>query len=362
MFGTAAGNQTNVPHSGWLKCKLVHGRGYSVIVPDQIYLGPAASSWIQPFTFMPCQLFMDDSGIACVLRADIAAGATVRVDFAKKDFVRRLPDGSELYRCVVHGPTDLASYATGVAFLAADQAPYLRLFHHTTVPARDAILASRTVRGSAWNIQGNKKLTNVAYAYFTPLDRIVFDDDLRCIAMAADGRIHLKIDGFDQPAVVLPGWEEALKDSVLTLDVYRSSTLDRNQPIAFDVEASAIAPAHVLRHEPPGEPVFYEITHPFIARVGVVPYGAVPFSKDMRIDGASATKRFDYMIVGDARAVDGLAAPYDEENTEHLLKIERTSGDQTMLDFWFATANTDQYSGKTVELQQFAIAGPPKTT
>ncbi len=49
----------------------------------------------------------------------------------------------------------------------------------------------------------------------------------------------------------------------------------------------------------------------------------------------------------------GLRAPYDEEDTTHIMKIERIPEDLTILNFWFLRANQDLYSGKDVELQKF---------
>jgi len=51
--------------------------------------------------------------------------------------------------------------------------------------------------------------------------------------------------------------------------------------------------------------------------------------------------------------LDGLRAPYDEEDTKEKVLIERTSGTDTILDFWFQNGNHDLVKGREVKLQQF---------
>jgi hypothetical protein len=42
----------------------------------------------------------------------------------------------------------------------------------------------------------------------------------------------------------------------------------------------------------------------------------------------SSPKTLDYAVVGDGRTLAGLEAPYDEEETEHILKVEILDADQ----------------------------------
>ena len=58
-------------------------------------------------------------------------------------------------------------------------------------------------------------------------------------------------------------------------------------------------------------------------------------------------------MVGDCRTLAGLEAPYDEEDTTNIMKIERVLNGQTLLDYWFEFGNQDLYSGKQVEIQEF---------
>jgi hypothetical protein len=276
------------------------------------------------------------------------------VRFGNGDLVSRLADGTELFRCSIDGPADLEDFATGDSFLSAEDVPYLRLYHHTSDDAKQKIVKSGEFWGSKWNIQGtSKKLTNVAYVYFTSLHEVKVIDDLTMIAMASSGKLTFMIDTFTLPSFLAPGWEDKYKCEILILPVYRASTADRTATLYFDIESTLLAPQHLLRHSPVGEAVWFEIATPFIQRVAIAPNTTLRFSAE-RIDFNSVdTKRFEYVVVGDATSVDGLAAPYNEEDTAFILKMERPDAGSSILDFWFDHSNRDLYSGKVIEVQSF---------
>lgn len=48
----------------------------------------------------------------------------------------------------------------------------LKLYHHTNEAGHRGITASREIWGSRRNIRGNLWLNNIAYGYFTSLERI----------------------------------------------------------------------------------------------------------------------------------------------------------------------------------------------
>lgn len=58
--------------------------------------------------------------------------------------------------------------------------------------------------------------------------------------------------------------------------------------------------------------VYYEIVSPFIYRI---------------VSESNKPKSFDYIIVGDCQTISELEAPYNEENTEEILKIEKQDND-----------------------------------
>ena len=355
-YGTKGVGDTE--YAGWVKCRLLHGHGYSLIVPDQLYLEHNGLRWIQPLAFGPNMLMkLSDTEVVCNLNVDVSCGHRLDVRFFNRDHVADLTDGSQLFRCRIKGVADLPSFATGDARWGSAGRPYLRLFHHTTGSTVPLILNSGHFRTGAWNIQGSsKQLKNVAYAYFTPLDAIRTDGDLKRIGMSIEGAIELRRDGFTPPRLLMPDYLKRFKDDILQLQVYKCDPAKREAHIELWIDAAVLAPQHVYRHDE-GLAVYYELPHPFIHRVGTEPGQPLVFDADRNIHDQKGLKRFDYAVVGDCTTLAGLAAPYDEEDTTHVLKVERIPAGTTMLNFWFDRGNTDLFSGKKVELQEFQ---PPK--
>lgn len=345
-------------YDGWIKCRLLHGRGHSLIVPDQIYLEHSGLLWIQPLAFGPNLLMkLDDKEIACDLNVDVSCGHRLRLRFLNHDHVLDMADGSQLFKCKIRGPDELHTFATGGAEWGTGGVPYIRVFHHTTSATIPLILSSKQFRSSPWNIQGaSKQLQNVAYSYFTPLDAIQTDSDLQKIAMSEGGTIDLRRDGFTPPPILLPDYLDRFKADILQLQVYQCDPTKREASVDMLIDASVLAPQHVYRHDD-GGPVYYELPHHFIHRVGTIPGNSIAFDEDRRIHRQPGLKNFDYVVVGDCTELSGLAAPYDEEDTTHILKVERLPVGQTMLGFWFAQGNTDHFSGKTIEMQEFKPDG-----
>lgn len=340
-------------HTGYLKAKLVHGLGYSIVCPEFIFLGTDGRSWIQPFQFFPPILGkFSETDIRMTFLVDITLGHTLRLEVRLADFVQILPDQSILYKCKIYGPTDIDTLFTGVGEIH-NGIPFVELYHHTLPASCIAISQSRFLRGSAWNIQGNKQLLSTAYCYLTPIDSIKYDVDLKTIAMASDGKLHLLADNAPQPtrstfqAAIAAG-------QVLELDVYRSSTRDRSATLKLLVPAHYVAPPHLLCHSPSDSPVYYEIISPFIHRIPVPAGGQLTFDINMRAHDYQEILYREYIIVGDARTAEGLRAPFDEENTSQIFKIEPMSGGREILAFWFENPNSDQFSGKKVSWDKFS--------
>jgi hypothetical protein len=70
----------------------------------------------------------------------------------------------------------------------------------------------------------------------------------------------------------------------------------------------------------------------------------IPFSSDFII--------LDHVVVGDAGTLDGLAAPYDEETTTWIYKLQSTK--LNFLDFWRQNQNRDIYSTMPWKPQRFS--------
>jgi len=342
--------------NGFIKCKLVHSKDYSIIVPDQLFIEAKSLLWIQPIMFLPNILFdLGDTKIG-TLYIDISMGVTLKVEFNSKGFIGNLGDGSNVFKCDIYGPRDLKRYATGTGIMK-DNIPYIKLYHHTSKENLSKILESGYLMGSRWNIQGNKILENINYIYLTPLDKISKNNDLVEIAMSSNEKIHLMVDDFIQPTIVFENWEEQYRDYVATLKVYKENVGGRQHSIPFMVDTSIISTQHILKHSPLGQNPYYEISRPFISRIGVHPESNLKFKLGKKYNlfygYEDIVKKNEYVIVGDARYIEGLVAPFDEENTRHILKIERLNGEDNILDFWFNSSNMNHFENKTVELHKF---------
>jgi hypothetical protein len=329
---------------GYLKCKLAHGQGFSIIVPDLLLFDKPSPFWIQPLFFLPNILSKFESEIRGRLNVDISCSQTLRVDFTNRDFVRRYEDGSELFRCSVTAPPDLPDYGTGEFTWEDDHRILLSLYHHTTGESKEAILGQRQFRLSHWNIQGKKRLKNTGCVYFTCLPEIVMDHDLNQIAMASDGRMLSIIDGASVPGTIPEQGVGPYTDIMVEIPVYRESTLNRRATLRLNVDAGFFSPQHILRHDPPEEQVFYEITRPFIYRLCLDPGTNWKFDDTNMRGDYSNIRHFDYIVIGRADRITGLGAPFDEEDTTFIAKIQKTEPYDNMIEFWFAEANRELFA------------------
>jgi hypothetical protein len=331
----------SVAYEGLVKLKLAHARGFSLILPDLLIVNFNDWRWFQPHYFSPCLLSFFDEGAFGEFNIEPKPGWKLLIGVTDETFMRSYNDGSCLYRCRIVGPANLNTVATGTCHIDEDYRIWLNLFHHTSSEAVVAIRESNNFYGSRWNIQGNKRLLNVEYVYFTSLSRVRNWKHLQKIAMASNGIIHL-----------IPTNGIAPRD-VISINVYRESTLNRRHTIKLGIPADAIAPQHVWRHDANDQPVYYEVSHPAIFRIGLEPGSLLPIQEGAVQVVNTALKRFDYVVLGMATTKAGLIAPYDEEDTTELFKIERCGKESDIFKTWQRCANTDQYSSRNVEHQKF---------
>jgi hypothetical protein len=148
-------------YEGFIKVKLVHARGFSVLLPDLVFAEIDGWRWFQPQYFSPCLLSFQDDAVYAQLNVDTDNGARLFVGFTGDHLLRQLPDGSSVYRCRITGPFDLPRVATGTCVVESNGSVLLRLYHHTNTNTIEKILESGYFLGSRWNIQGNKQLENV---------------------------------------------------------------------------------------------------------------------------------------------------------------------------------------------------------
>jgi len=325
---------------GLLKIKLAHAQGFSVLLPDILLVEESGWKWFAPKYFTPPLLSFRDNEGYCQFVVETLSGAELFVAFTKDRLVRKFGDGSALYRCRISALPGLSQHATGACQVDANSTPILPLYHHTTKEVVEVIKRSGHFIGSRWNIQGSKKLLNVDYVYFTTLPSIQSDQDLVEIAMASDGLVHF-----------LPTNGTPPKD-VVSINVYRESTLNRNSTISMHVRADLLSPQHIWSHSPRGGAAYYEISRPAIFRVGIMPGARLPFADETLRPIGTELRKFGYVVLGDADTPSGLVAPFDEENTKAILRIEHLS-DSNLFDHWRENANTDQFAGQHVERQEF---------
>lgn len=341
MYNTYRGTEERgmTEYEGFLKCKLIHSKGLSLIVPDLIYImdNVIDFSWIQFYSFMPNDLAkLDDDNIVGSVYIDISFGQTIQVKFFSQNHIKNFYDNSNLFKCTIIGPSNLSEYYTGKGKLL-EGTPYIYLYHHTSDAAKDAILESSNFRGSAWNFQGTKELENISYAYFTSLDKIRTPEDLFMIAMSTNEIINLITD---------------ITDEIIAIKVYRESTDNRPAVIKRLVNSTILSNNHIWMHNMHPN-VYYEPCGPFIYRVGLLPNTILSFNDEIIVKSDNI-KLTGYIVLGDASTKDGIIAPFDEENTTHLFKIEPfLDNDTNILEFWFNNGNKDLYSHKDVELQKF---------
>ncbi len=127
-------------YDGFVKFKLVHGVGYSVFLPDAVFLNNGEDwRWFEPQMFdAPLLSFYEQQSYA-QFAIETSHGDELLVATTEDRFVTRFVDGAQLFRCRVAGDAELLRRSTGRAHLRPDGGFDLDLFHHTTQAARDAI-------------------------------------------------------------------------------------------------------------------------------------------------------------------------------------------------------------------------------
>ncbi|MER9950378.1 hypothetical protein [Mesorhizobium sp. M0047] len=306
------------------------------------------SGWrfYQPSFFGPPILGFDVGPNIHVARFSVDVGSPRATDLTRliveiraDNLVRRYEDGAQLYRCMVEGPKRLARFASGRCWPRPDDDFDLRLLHITNPKAFAGIVGSRELRSSRWNLQGTRELANVAYVYLTSLPAIEVEEDLRRIAMASDGVIRFQTTS------------SRLHEETLELKVYRESTSGRTAKLQVKIASNLLAPPHMLIHRPMGDQAYYEVVGPEIYRIGVRPGSALTYANGVATIDAGTLKRFDNVVVGDAASIEGLAAPYDEEETKEVVHVERLDAGLDLFEFW---QNSDQVSTRRAEPRIFS--------
>ncbi|WP_459195757.1 hypothetical protein [Wukongibacter baidiensis] len=348
-------NRDNIKYTGYIKCKLVHDRDLSLIVPDYVFIDfTDGLKWYQPLCFLP-NLIMKNIDVATnIIYVDISSGNSIRVEFTNKDFIKEFDDNSQLYRCNIYGTTSLIEYATGDAYFDKNNIPYIQLFHHTKEEFKKLILEEMSFKLSKWNIQGNKKIHDKGYVYFTPLDKIINEGDLRQIAMSGVGKINLIPDYVPvPPRSQLPykTWLDTYKNDIVEIEVYRENSVNRSATIELFIDTTILAPHHIYKHKI--QNTYYEIFKPFIERIctdSVEDYIKINGNKIFREENDIFNPQ--YIIIGDCSERKGLRAPFDEDDPEYIFKIDSCKN-INFLDYWFEHANTNIYKSLNVDCNKY---------
>lgn len=134
------------------------------------------------------------------------------------------------------------------------------------------------------------------------------------------------------------------------IPVPKQTTHDRKRTLRFWVDSEIISPSHVWLHRPMDQPAYYEVVLPKVFRIGVEPGKTLPFKGNRLNVSADSLKSLPYAIVGDADSDDGLIAPYHEEETLQVAKIDFIPEGKEIIERWFQQQNTHMFDDIEVEL------------
>lgn len=329
---------------GFIKCRLVHMEDRSFVLPDILLSSEMKGEFYSPKFFTPNQIaFFGDDGSAdfCRLTLELLNGNDVEVAFFRRDLIKACSDGSFIYKCAFAPQVKKGLPKACGKWRRRDKIFEVLLYHHTNAGAEQGIKASQELWSSPWNIQGSKKLKNVGYCYFTNLSRIRSEQHLREVAMSTKGVAHF-----------LPTNAPYSAEFASALPVPKRTPKDMDRSLGFWVDLETVSPSHIWLHRPESAPAYYEVVLPRVYRLGVTPGYHLPLhGKRIAIDAAQA-KTLKYVVVGDASSPAGLAAPYNEEETLLIAKIDEIPEGSEIIGRWHEKQNSHLYPAMDVEVAQ----------
>jgi hypothetical protein len=271
----------------------------------------------------------------------------VWVVFFERDKIKTCFDGSVIYRCRFSKYDGEGSLPSDGRWRSRNNEFQLRLYHHTNEAGFSGIHKSQSIWGSHRNIQGDKWLLNCAYGYFTTLPRILKETDLWEIAMSSSGLTGL-----------IPTNAPYHPRYATLVQIPKQTAVQRSRTLTVWIDCEYLSPNHLWCHKPKDQADYYEVVLPKILRVGLCN------GTDMRLEGnlirvaTEARRVFRYVIVGDADTHEGLAAPYQEEETKSIAAVENIGADDDVIAFWKRKANTNQFDGQEIELAKVSSHPP----
>lgn len=335
---------------GFIKCRLVHMSDRSFVLPDILLSSKIKREFYSPKFFTPNQInFLGGNGLNdyCCLNLELLNGTDVRVAFFRRDLIKACSDGSFIYKCAFSPQAKKGLPKPCGKWRKRENSFEILLYHHTHADAEQGIKDSQELWSSPWNIQGSKKLENVGYCYFTSLPKILSEQHLCEVAMSTMGVAHF-----------LPTNAPYSAEFASALPVPKRTPKDMDRSLAFWVDLENVSPSHIWLHRPWGRPAYYEVVLPRVYRLGVNPGYHLPLvGKRVAIDSAEA-KLLKYVVVGDAASTEGLAAPYSEEETLLLAKIDDSPNGREIIGRWQEKQNTSLFPKMNVELARFIEDSP----
>ena len=344
VLGFADALRSDSFRHGYLKCRLVHMRDRSFVMPDVLMASGAQSRFFSPQFFQPNQIAFwggDGSSDFCRFVVELIGQVDVEVAFFRNGLVKQCADNSFIYKCAFRSVNDVPFPEPQGEWRRRGHQFELALFHHTDSAGEEGIKTSGYIRSSAWNIQGTTKLKNIAYGYFTCIPKIDSLHHLREVAMSDTGVTHF-----------LPTNAPPDAQFAEALIVYRQTTADRDRQLRFWVDVETISPSHLWLHRPMSQPAYYEVVLPKVFRVGVEPGQTLPFKGTALSVKPEECKHFGYAIVGDADTPEGLVAPYHEEETLHLAKVDAIPVGAEIIGRWHEQQNSHLFQDISVELAE----------
>lgn len=329
---------------GFFKCRLVHMPDRSFVLPDVLLSSEMKGEFYAPKFFTPNQIaFFGDDGSAdfCRLTLELLNGNDVDVAFFRRDLVKACSDGSFIYKCAFSPKVKKGLPEACGRWRRNGKTFELLLYHHTNATAEIGIRDSRELWSSSWNIQGSKRLENVSYGYFTSLPKIRNEFHLQKVAMSQFGVSHF-----------LPTNAPYSAEFAAALPVPNRTPTDMGRSLAFWIDMETISPSHIWLHRPWSRPAYYEVVLPHVYRVGVTPGYRIPLGGNRLAIDPGQAKLLKYVVVGDASTPEGLAAPYNEENTPLVAKIDEVPTGSEIIGRWHEKQNSDLYPTMGVELAQ----------
>ncbi|QPZ91204.1 hypothetical protein [Thioclava electrotropha] len=327
---------------GFIKCRLVHMKDRSFVLPDILLSSEIKGEFYSPKFFTPNQIAFfggDGSADFCRLTLELLNGNDVQVAFFGRDLVKTCSDGSFIYKCAFSPSVKKGLPAPCGKWRRRDGSFEVLLYHHTNSSAAAGIKASKELWDSPWNIQGSKKLENIGYCYFTSIPAIRSELHLREVAMSQMGTAHF-----------LPTNAPYSAEFASALAVPKRTPKDMDRSLRFWVDLETVSPSHIWLHRPWSAPAYYENVLPRVFRLGVNPGYHLPLDGNrISIDPAQA-KVLKYVVVGDASSPEGLAAPYNEENTLLLAKIDDISNGSEIIARWKEKQNSHLFPSMSVEM------------